>query len=80
MARLVFDIDSCINCPSMVSTNQWSSDGWDRMEDWECKDMPSDDPEKNKQGKKIEGCVEWTDHPKIPDWCPRRPENIKIKD
>ena len=76
MAKIVFDIYSCKKCSSFRSTNQWSSDGWDRMEDWECTDMASDDPEKNKLGKKIAGCVEWKDNPEVPDWCPRRLENI----
>ena len=79
MARIVFDIERCSKCPSMVTTNQYSSDGWDRMEDWECTDMESDDPEKNKLGRKIAGCVEWMDKPEIPDWCPRRLENIMKK-
>lgn len=64
-------ITECRVCPHRESTNHWSSDGWDRMEDWECKLMPSDDEEKNKH-KKIQGAVEWHEESKIgqPDWCP----------
>jgi hypothetical protein len=64
------EIKSCRDCPNKESTNFWSSDGWDRMEDWECKLLPGDG-EKNKN-KKISGAVEWHEENKIPipDWCP----------
>lgn len=81
MPRIAFDIESCKQCPSIRLTNQWSSDGWDRMEDWECKDTPSEDPEKNKIGRKIAGCMEWNDKdPGIPEWCPRLLTNNIKKD
>ena len=64
-------VEECRVCPHRESTNHYSTDGWDRMEDWECKLMPSDDEEKNKH-KKIAGAVEWHEESKIgqPDWCP----------
>lgn len=67
---IVNEIKSCRECPHKTETNHWSSDGWDRMEDWECKLLPGDG-EKNKN-KKIAGGVEWHEESKIPipDWCP----------
>ncbi len=63
-------IAECRVCPHRNSTNHWSSDGWDRMEDWECSLLPGD-TEKN-ENKKIQGAVEWHEESKIgqPDWCP----------
>jgi hypothetical protein len=56
-------IESCSKCPHKESTNFWSSDGWDRMEDWICK---------LSNNKKIAGAVEWHEERKIkiPNWCP----------
>ena len=64
MATIQLEINSCRDCPFFTTANQWSSDGWDRMEDWMCKHS---DPHK-----KIEGSVEWHEENKIeiPDWCP----------
>ena len=65
MATIAIEIKSCKLCPHFDTANQWSSDGWDRMEDWICA-HPSCNP------KKIQGCVEWHEESKIPipDWCP----------
>lgn len=62
MAKIVIEIKSCKECPYFKTANQWSSDGWDRMEDWMC----------TKEDKKIMGSVEWHEESKIqiPDWCP----------
>jgi hypothetical protein len=63
MTKISLEITSCKDCPFFKTANQWSSDGWDRMEDWICK----------KDGdKKIQGSVEWHEESKIkiPDWCP----------
>lgn len=62
MTKIVIDIKSCKDCPFFDTRNQWSSDGWDRMEDWYCK----------RAEKKIQGAVEWHEEKKIqiPDWCP----------
>ena len=66
MAQIVIDITSCKQCPHFLTENQWSSDGWDRMEDWVCND--------NDIHKKIQGGVEWHEESKIaiPRWCPRQ--------
>ena len=63
--KIVLEITSRKKCPHFDTSNQWSSDGWDRMEDWNCK---------KENGKKIAGCVEWHEESKIkiPDWCPIR--------
>lgn len=68
MTKIVIEIKSCKECPHFKTANQWSSDGWDRMEDWMC----------TKADKKIQGGVEWHEESKIkiPDWCPA--QNIYI--
>lgn len=55
---------TCKDCPFRKSTNFWSSDGWDRMEDWVCTKHPEE--------KRIAGSVEWHEEKniKVPDWCP----------
>lgn len=61
------EISSCRECKHFSTTNQCSTDGFDRMEDWVCK---------HGEGKprKIQGAVEWHEENKIevPDWCPLR--------
>jgi len=56
-------INHCKDCPFKEETDQWSSDGWDRMETWVCKKAG---------GRKIQGAVEWHEISKIkiPEWCP----------
>lgn len=60
-------ITNCKFCKYHGTRNYYSSDGYDRMEDWYCK--------KNEQ--KIQGAVEWHEENKIPipDWCP---ESIQV--
>jgi hypothetical protein len=62
MPKIVIEIENCKGCPYFYTDNQRSSDGWDRMEDWNCK----------KEKRKIEGAVEWHEESKIkiPNWCP----------
>lgn len=62
MTDIRISVDSCRSCPHFDTRNQWSSDGWDRMEDWWC----------TKTDKKIRGAVEWHEEKdiKIPEWCP----------
>ena len=73
MTQIVCDLPSCSQCPAHETNNQWSSDGWDRMEDWVCKDVMDTDTGKPK---KVMGSVEWHDKVPIPDWCPRRLDNV----
>jgi hypothetical protein len=56
------EITSCKECPHFDTKNQWSSDGWDRMEDWFC----------NKVKKTIASSVEWHEESRIevPEFCP----------
>lgn len=63
-AKITIEINNCKSCPYFKTGNHWSSDGWDRMEDWIC---TKSDPEKT-----IQKSVEWHDESKItvPDWCP----------
>lgn len=62
MAQIVLEIVNCRQCPHFKTANQWSSDGWDKMEDWVC----------DKNNKIIQESVEWHEESKIdvPDWCP----------
>lgn len=48
--KIAVEIKSCKECPFFKTANHWSSDGWDRMEDWIC----------SKSDKKIQGAVELT--------------------
>jgi len=61
-------IKECGECPHKVATNFYSTDGWDSMEDWECKLLPGDTD--GNEHKKIQGAVEWHDKVCQPDWCP----------
>lgn len=60
---------SCKQCPHFTTANPWSSDGWDRMEDWVCT--------KYDITRTIKKSVEWHEESKIqvPSWCP-----IKVKE
>lgn len=62
--EIKLEITSCADCPFLSKENQWSSDGWDRMEDWICK--------KHNPPKKIQGAVEWHEEKdiEVPEWCP----------
>lgn len=62
--EIKIDIKSCRECPYFKTGNQWSSDGWDRMEDWIC---TKSEPERI-----ISKSVEWHKENKIgvPEWCP----------
>jgi hypothetical protein len=64
MPKICIEIKSCKECPHFDTANHWSSDGWDRMEDWICT--------KDGKDRKIQGAVEWFEESKIaiPDWCP----------
>ena len=64
-------IKTCKLCPNFKTCNQWSSDGWDRMEDWVCTHSGND--------KIIARSVEWHEESKIdiPSWCPFKQEEIK---
>jgi hypothetical protein len=66
------EIPKCKSCKNKKACNFWSSDGWDRMEDWVCELM--DD-------KKIAGAIEWHEENKIetPNWCPLLPKVEKRK-
>lgn len=69
MKNIVIQINNCKTCPFFKTGNYYSSDGFDRMEDWIC----------TKLDKKIQGGVEWHEENKIaiPDWCPISLDNIK---
>lgn len=66
--KIVLEITSCKKCPHFNTSNHYSTDGFDNMEDWNC--LKAD-------GKKIAGSVEWHEEQKIkiPDWCPIRLSN-----
>lgn len=72
MTQITIEITSCKQCPYFETANRWSSDGWDRMEDWICT--------RTTPNQKIQGAVEWHEESKIkiPDWCPGT-EAVKCK-
>lgn len=43
------EVTSCGRCPNLMTNNFYSTDGWDRMEDWNCSACDN---------KKIRGAVE----------------------
>jgi hypothetical protein len=61
MPTIIIQIKDCSQCPNHKKANHWSTDGWDRMEDWLC--IASND-------RKVAGAVEWHDKVPVPDWCP----------
>ena len=62
--KIVIEIKNCQKCPFFRTANEYSTDGWDRMEDWMCA--------KTYPHKVIQGGVEWHEESKIqiPEWCP----------
>ena len=79
--KIQIEISSCNQCPHFKTTNQWSSDGFDKMDDWVCTKHPENSMRKyhgntviseNEPGKLIQGAVEWHEESKIkiPEWCP----------
>lgn len=86
MPYIIIEVKSCKECPHFKTMNLWSSDGWDRMEDWCCTKHSENSMRKqigdkwtNKEpGKLIQGGVEWYEESeiKIPEWCPIMVSNI----
>ena len=66
--KIIIDIFSCKECPHFKITNEYSTDGWDRGEDWFC----------TKANKQIAGFVEWHEKPSIPEWCPCKIKREKV--
>ncbi len=52
------EITNCNQCPNKIETNPYSTDGWDRMIDWECTAF-------GEGNKGIQGAVEWHEVRKI---------------
>lgn len=61
--EIKISVKTCKQCPHFTTANQWSSDGWDRMEDWVCT--------KSQPHRVISRSVEWHEESKIeiPEWC-----------
>ena len=78
--KVALEINSCKECPHFTTANHWSSDGWDRMEDWVCLKHPENSMRKfngskeivsnTEPGKLIQGVIEWHEKVLIPYWCP----------
>ena len=68
MRKANLEMTNCNQCP-FLGRYDYSTDGWDRVEDWTCK----------KENKKIASCVDWhqTSKVEIPEWCPLTKENKK---
>ena len=71
MYPATLEITNCNQCPHKAETNHYSTDGWDHMVDWQCKEN---------KNKKIQGAVEWHEVSKIkvPKWCPLRVKRNKL--
>ena len=61
MTTIKLEIQDCSQCPFLERKTVYTSDSFERPEDWFCK--------KN-DNKKIAGYVEWHDKTPVPDWCP----------
>ena len=60
MPKIVLEIKDCSQCPFHVISGTYSTDGWDKMDEWFC----------SKENEIIRYGVEWGDKVPIPDWCP----------
>jgi len=69
-------IKSCSDCPNIRKEPQYTSDSWERANNWYCTET-----ELENDGKKIAGYVEWMDIKdiKVPEWCPLRIKRKKEK-
>jgi len=69
------EITNCRDCPHKIETNHYSTDGFDRMVDWECSLIELGEG----NCKKIQGAVEWHEEKriKVPKWCPLRVKRKK---
>ena len=61
MTKITLNIKTCKECPHCIVTD-YSTDGWDRVEDWLCK----------KKDRDIIIGVDWhrTKNVRVPKWCP----------
>lgn len=64
--EIKIEIKTCKDCPFFDIVDTYSTDGWDRMEDWVCTKM--------NPTQEIASAVEWYEEKdiKIPDWCPSK--------
>lgn len=58
--EIKLEIESCEKCPFKTVTRNYSTDGWDRVEDWKC----------NKVDKDIRKMIDTFEKVEIPKWCP----------
>jgi hypothetical protein len=64
MVKILLEIENCRSCQFFKVKRDYSTDGWDRVEDWHC----------TKEDKPIANCVDWHEKPAVPKWCPIRVE------
>jgi len=69
MVKILLEIETCQSCPFFKVKREYSTDGWDRVEDWQC----------TKEDKSIANCVDWHEKPAVPKWCPIRVEEKTSK-
>ena len=67
--EIKLEISSCDKCPFYKVEKSYSTDGWDRVEDWKC----------TKVNKIIEKMIGTFEKVEIPKWCPFG-ENIEEVD
>lgn len=70
--KVYLELTSCKSCPHFKEGYRQSTDGFDSGNDWMCGKMDN---------RIIEPFVEWheVNKVKIPEWCPLRVLNNKIK-
>lgn len=59
--KVQLEFKSCKDCPFLDTKAVSTSDSFERPESWHCA---------KKDGKTIDGYVDWYDKIPIPDWCP----------
>jgi hypothetical protein len=59
--KVLLELSSCLQCPYIKKSSEYSLDGWDRGYDCSCHKL-NDRP--------IQNFVEHRDEVGIPDWCP----------
>lgn len=70
MAHIIqIEINSCKECPFFTLGSDYSTDGWDRGNDWFCRKMDN---------KQIANFVERNEKPDVPEWCPCEIKNAEI--
>jgi len=69
MAKILYELDSCRQCPYSVSERAYTADSYELVENWYCQEA-SIFRQYGGNGKLIESYVAWNDLLTVPDDCP----------